>query len=499
MTTSRPEPLIIQGGMGVSVSSWVLARSVAKTGQMGVVSGTALDVVVPRRLQLGDPGGDHRAALNAFPNREMADRVLDRYFIEGGKATDVPFKSVPMGGQTHSRDHRELIVVATFVEVWLAKQEHDGLIGINFLEKIQTPTLPAVYGAMLAGVDYVLMGAGIPRAIPGVLDKFSEGEAIDLSLDVKDASRLEPVVNHFDPADFWGEPAPKLSRPKFLAIVSSGTLATMMARKASGHVDGFVIEGPTAGGHNAPPRGGTELDANGEPIYGKRDTPDLEVFRKLGRPFWMAGSYGRPERLREALDAGAAGIQVGTAFAFCNESGLNTGIKIKVLEKVRRGEAKVFTDPLASPTGFPFKVLNLADTISETAIYEERKRVCDLGYLRRGYKKEDGTVGWRCPSEPVDAYVRKGGDIEDTRGRKCICNALTANVGLEQARPSGQVEMPIVTCGDEVASLQRYLSDTESGTYSAASVVAKLLSALNAPVPVPHMRSTRQLEAERSV
>ncbi|MCP5523356.1 MAG: hypothetical protein H7A46_17610 [Verrucomicrobiales bacterium] len=64
----------------------------------------------------------------------------------------------------------ELTVVASFVEVFLAKEGHAGRVGINLLEKIQLPTLAALFGAMLAGVDVVLMGAGIPRLIPGALD-----------------------------------------------------------------------------------------------------------------------------------------------------------------------------------------------------------------------------------------------------------------------------------------------------------------------------------------
>ena len=35
-------PTIIQGGMGAAISNWRLARAVAKEGQLGVVSGTAL-------------------------------------------------------------------------------------------------------------------------------------------------------------------------------------------------------------------------------------------------------------------------------------------------------------------------------------------------------------------------------------------------------------------------------------------------------------------------
>ena len=76
-------PIVIQGGMGVGVSRWRLARAVSTAGQMGVVSGTALDVVLARRLQMGNPHGDLRRAMAAFPFPEMVERVLNRYWIEG--------------------------------------------------------------------------------------------------------------------------------------------------------------------------------------------------------------------------------------------------------------------------------------------------------------------------------------------------------------------------------------------------------------------------------
>ena len=207
-----------------------------------------------------------------------------------------------------------------------------------------------------------------------------------------------------------------------------------LARKASGHVDGFVIEGDTAGGHNAPPRGPLQLNAIGEPIYGERDIVDLEKIRELGRPFWLAGSYGRPGRLAEALRHGASGVQVGTAFAFCNESGLRPELKQQALQMSRAGNARVFTDPIASPTGFPFKVVLMPGTLSEASHYAARTRICDLGYLRHLYRKPDGTLGYRCPAEPVDDYVKKGGTVADAQGRKCLCNGLVANIGLSQVR-----------------------------------------------------------------
>jgi hypothetical protein len=49
-------PKIIQGGMGVRISSWQLAREVSKKGGLGVISGTAMDVIFVRTLQDGEFG-----------------------------------------------------------------------------------------------------------------------------------------------------------------------------------------------------------------------------------------------------------------------------------------------------------------------------------------------------------------------------------------------------------------------------------------------------------
>lgn len=470
--------------MGVGVSCWRLARTVAQLGHLGVISGTAIAAVLARRLEDGDPDGSCREALAHFPDQAMAGRVLKAHFVEGGRAPGVKRKSVPMPSLTPSPAYLELTVVGGFAEVWLAKHGHSGAIGMNLLEKIQLPTLPTLYGAMLAGVDVVLMGAGIPRMIPGALDRFAVGEAAEIRLDVHGALSGETYPNRFDPATVLGTKPPQLTRPAFLAIVAYTTLAQTLVRKSNGRVDGFVIEGPTAGGHNAPPRGPLQLNAIGEPIYGPRDLVDLEVFRSLGLPFWMAGSYGRPGRYAAARRAGATGIQVGTAFAFCDESGIDPAIKLEVLRQSKAGTLQVYTDPVASPTGFPFKVVQLAGTMSEPERYAARKRVCDLGFLRHLYRREDGQVGYRCPSEPVDAYLRKGGALEDTVGRKCVCNGLSGSVGLAQLRENNQLETALVTAGDDAATVARYMRSDREG-YSAADVIAALLDPAAEPFTEP--------------
>lgn len=459
--------------MGVAVSNWRLAHAVSRLGQLGVVSGTALAVVLVRRLQAGDLDGMMRNALSHFPIPEMATRILADYFIPGGKPARARYKLSPMPTLHPGKALEELTVAGSFVEVFLAKEGHAGLVGINFLEKIQLPTLPYLFGAMLAGVDYVLMGAGIPRYVPGAIDRLAAGEPTELKVDVEGGLPGEDCYSKFNPKTF-GHGSWTLKRPQFLGIVASSTLAMTLARKSNGRVDGFIVEGETAGGHNAPPRGPMQLSAQGEPIYGPRDVPDLEKIRELGLPFWLAGSYGRPGKLAEAVSRGATGIQVGTAFAFCEESGVSPDLKLRAIELSREGKARVFTDPVASPTGFPFKVAMIEGTLSDEKVYAARKRICDLGYLRHPYRKSDGTMGYRCPAEPVENYVKKGGQLSDTEGRNCICNGLSGSVGLSQPR-GDSTEPALVTAGNDFETVAQFVK-SGANTYTAADVIKMLLA-----------------------
>jgi nitronate monooxygenase len=467
-------PKIIQGGMGAGVSDWRLAQAVSKTGQLGVVSGTALDQILSRRLQNGDPGGHMRRAFDHFPFPAMAERIWNWLYVPGGKPPNEPYKTLKLIVKDGPREIRELCLVANFVEVWLAREGHDNAVGINYMEKVHLPHLPSAYGAMLAGVGYVLMGAGIPLKFPGMLDKLSLHEATTYPLEVDGAHEGDDTMMRFDPREYMECDLPPLKRPAFLAIIASNLLATVMLKRADGRVDGFVVEGPTAGGHNAPPRGKLVLDEQNEAVYGERDRVDLGKMRELGVPFWLAGGYGSPEMLNEALTAGATGIQVGTPFAYCTESGLDSQIKYDLLEQVSSGRARVVTDLAASPTNFPFKVSVLEDSLSESEVYDARPRLCDLGYLRTAYKTPDGRLGYRCASEPVKTYIAKGGKEDNTVGRKCLCNALMANIGLPQIRAGGYVERALVTSGNDIVGLTRFLPD-EGMIYSAEDVIAKLL------------------------
>ena len=87
---------------------------------------------------------------------------------------------------------------------------------------------------------------------------------------------------------------------------------------------------------------------------------------------------------------------------------------------------------------------------------------------------EQETLGWRCAAEPVEDFVDKGGKAEETCGRKCLCNALSGNIGLGQLLPDGSTEKPLITSGDDVAQVARFL---RPGTlsYHAIDVIRRIL------------------------
>lgn len=469
---SNAVPVLIQGGMGMGVSSWSLARAVSRAGQLGVVSGVALDAMLARRLQDGDLDGNMRRALKHFPAQAIAERVRKRYFRPTGRAAGEPYKPLPKLSLNPRREAQELSVLGNFVEVWLARDGHRGLVGVNYMEKLQLATPFAAFGAMLAGVDYVLMGAGVPRQIPQMLDAIAAGRTGRITVDVQGATDEHTVS--VDPVDLLGVALPPLRRPGLLAIVSSTMLALYLARDPTIRPDGFIIEGPLAGGHNAPPRGKLQLDNDNQPIYGPKDDANLEKIAALGLPFWLAGAYGRPERLTSALAAGAAGVQVGTLFALSRDSGIADELRSKLFGQLDGGVTPIVrTDALASPTGFPFKVVTVAGTLAEQEVYEKRERLCDLSYLRTPFLQDNGEVGYRCASEPTHMFVRKGGAAQDTVGRVCLCNALTSTVGLGQTRKDGYEEPALLTLGADVEGVKA-LHDAHPGGWSAVDVIAWL-------------------------
>ena len=463
METTQKLPRIIQGGMGMFVSGPRLARAVAICGQQGTVSGVCLEKALVRILQSGDGGGHLRRALSAFPFPAVAEKIIKVFFVEGGIPAGKPIKNAPVFTINPSPLLMALAVCANFAFVWLAKEGHSGRVSINYLEKVALPHLYSITGALLAGVDFVTMGAGIPLQIPAVLDALVEGRTASYRLPVEGVNQTSHTLS-FNPEQFFAGKLPPITKPGFIPIISSNLLARLFMDKlpANQQVSGFVIEESTAGGHNAPPRR--------PPDYGPKDAVDYSKIAALGVRFWIGGSYASPAKLALALSLGAQGIQAGSIFALCEESELDSEIKRMIRKQGFEGTLEIKTNNETSPTGFPFKVVSLEGTISDPNVYTARVRVCDKHGLVTLYERQDGTIGYRCPSEPVESYLAKGGKIEDTVNRGCICNGLLSAVGLNSAH-----EPPIVTLGNDVDFLLSLMANADS-SYTAADAITFLLS-----------------------
>ena len=468
MSRAASLPPIIQGGMGVAVSDWHLAHAVASAGQLGVVSGTALDAVMARRLQNGDRDGHMRRALAAFPYPAIAAELLATYFLPEGRKGK-PYRPIPKTTIEHNPKHEMLSVAANFAEVWLAKQS-GGKVGINFLTKLQMATPPAMFGAMLANVDAVIMGAGIPREIPKLMDDFAAGRVGSVGVDSIMPDGMPTPRLAFDAEQTFGA-RPTLARPPFLAIVTSETLAGYLARSSETRPDAFVVEHHSAGGHNAPPRRMQQTETG----YGPLDEVNLVKMAAVGLPFWLAGGRAAPDSLQEARRLGAQGVQIGSLFAMSTDSGLRDDLREQMLEQARHNALVVRTDHRASPTGFPFKVVEVAGTVGSRATYEARPRLCDLSYLRTPKIDAEGKVRYICASEPDHKYLDKGGDAADLVDRICLCNGLMAAIGLGQERGDGYVEAPLLTLGSSGAGVSEMLERYPDG-WSAAELIATLLS-----------------------
>jgi nitronate monooxygenase len=142
--------------MGANVSSPLLAATVSGASRpgretLGTISGTALERVMARMLQIGDTDADDIIrALADFPFPDVAERIIKKYH-NNAKA------GIPVFTVQPSNHLIELVICANYAFVKLAKRGHNNPVSINYLDKIDMPHLSSIYGAMLADVDFVTM------------------------------------------------------------------------------------------------------------------------------------------------------------------------------------------------------------------------------------------------------------------------------------------------------------------------------------------------------
>ena len=172
-------------------------------------------------------------------------------------------------------------ITAMRQEVRRARALTKGVIGVNIMVAI-TEFMEMAKAAVEEGVDVIFAGAGLPLNLPKVL---TEG-----------------------------------SHTKLVPIVSSAKAAKLIAKRwmtTYGYApDGFVLEGPKAGGHL-----GFSREQIDDPDYQLEALvgPVVEEARRIGEeagktiPVIAGGGLFTGEDIADMLDRGASGVQMASA------------------------------------------------------------------------------------------------------------------------------------------------------------------------------------------
>jgi nitronate monooxygenase len=334
---------IIQGGMGVGVSLYPLASAVAKEGGLGIVSSACLDRLVSKRTG---------KRYNAYE--------------------------------------------AAYEEVSLAKAE-GGYAGINIMGALVRDYNDSVRGAIDAGADAIISGAGLPLTLPAI----------------------QP------PRD-----------TALIPIVSSARALELICKKwerLGYRPDAAVLEGPLAGGHLGFKIDQIELETNKlENLFPA--VKDMAI--KYGDfPIIVAGGIYTHEDIVRFLKMGADGVQMGTRFLATNESSATPQYKQAVVG-AEEEDIIVAHDP-GSPCGLPFRIIKQSPMYM-SALKRLRPPKCDKGYVLLKDNEGKFTI---CPAK------------ESNEHHFCICNGLLSSAGYNPDK-----EEPLYTVGTNAARVERIVS-----------------------------------------
>ena len=331
---------IVQGGMGVGVSLSPLASAVAREGGLGIVSSACIDRLVSKRT---------------------------------GKKVNT--------------------YEAVYEEVSLAKAA-GGFAGINIMCALARDYEDSVRGALDAGADAIISGAGLPMSLPAIQP------ARDTAL---------------------------------IPIVSSGRALELICKKwerLGARPDAIVLEGPLAGGHLGFRMEQVDLDANRL----ENLLPEVkDAAKRFGDfPIIVAGGIYTHDDIKRFLAMGADGVQMGTRFLATEESSASPAYKEAVVRS-QQEDIIVAHDP-GSPCGLPFRIIKQSP-MYVSALSRRRTPKCDKGYVL--LKDAEGKYS-RCPAK------------ESNEHHFCICNGL-----LSSADYNADKEEALYTVGTNAYRVDR--------------------------------------------
>lgn len=295
---------IMQGGMGVDISTAALALEVARLGGIGHISDAMLPTVADRRY-------DTKYVKNKLKqykfNVENADKSVVKFDLD----------EVAESTRLH-------------VEATMKAKQGDGLIFINCMEKL-TMNAPKdtlrvrMRAAMDAGIDGITLAAGLHLGSFALIEDHPRFHEVQLGIIVSSLRALQLFLK-------------KTARTKRLP-------------------DYIVIEGPLAGGHLG--FGMDWQDYHLETILVEiRDWMQAEG---LTIPLIAAGGVFTGADAVRMMELGAQGVQVATRFTVTHECGLPDKIK---QEYFRASEEDIEVNQL-SPTGYPMRMIKQCPAIGD--------------------------------------------------------------------------------------------------------------------------------------
>lgn len=294
---------IMQGGMGVNISTKAMALAVAHAGGIGHVSDAMLPDLTDRLFNTGFTKAKARLC-----------RAVDK--MAGYAGFDFPLQEVRFAAKTYLEDV-------------MAGKTGPGLVFVNVMEKLtmndSVATLKArLLGALDAGVDGISLSAGLHT------------------------SSFAMMAQH-----------PRFRDAMLGIVVSSSKALNLFLRRSAktGRLpDYVVVEGPLAGGHL-----GFGIDSWREADLGAivREVKNYLSEQRLDIPVLAAGGIFTGTDGVRLMEAGASGIQVATRFTVAKESGLPDAVKERYFE----AEAGDVVVNGISPTGYPMRMLTASPAI----------------------------------------------------------------------------------------------------------------------------------------
>lgn len=210
-------------------------------------------------------------------------------------------------------------------EIRKAKEKMtQGLLGVNIMVAL-TNFADLVKTSIREGADIIFSGAGLPLDLPKYLSE-----------------------------EFPGELAEK-ARTKLVPIVSSGRAAAVLCKKWLARYDylpdGFVVEGPMAGGHL-----GFKPEELDDPNFAlEKILPEVVAAVKpfeveSGRriPVIAAGGIYTGADIAKYLELGASGVQMGTRFVATYECDADQAFK-DAFVAARKQDITVIKSPVGMP------------------------------------------------------------------------------------------------------------------------------------------------------